>query len=107
MNFFVSEDHCFWYGKPLDKKGESKGPDANNGIGQMWPKTSSGQDETDKEEEDDYDDMQEYIDLFCDKETMSFFRKADHTPPFSEWKMQENCYWRRQNLRDTTNHLIN
>ena len=72
MNFFVSEDHCFWYGKPLDNKGQSKASDANNGISQMWPKSrSSEQDEA--EEDGDYDDMQEYIDLFCDKETMPFF----------------------------------
>ena len=23
MNFFVSDDHCFWYGKPLDEKGQN------------------------------------------------------------------------------------
>ena len=75
----------FWYGKPLGKKGQSKASDANNGIGQMWPKSSSSQQDETEEEDDDYDDMQEYIGLFCDKETMPFFKKADHTPPFSEW----------------------
>ena len=84
MNFFVSEDHCFGYGKPLAERGQGRGaPDANNGISHMWPKSSSS--EQDEAEEDDYDEMQEYINLFCDKETMPFFKKSDHTPPFSEW----------------------
>ena len=39
MNFFVRNEHCFWYGKPLEERGAgaSKQPDTNNGINQMWP----------------------------------------------------------------------
>ena len=34
MNFFVRDEHCFWYGKPLEERGAGKScqPDANNGI---------------------------------------------------------------------------
>ena len=84
MNFFVPDDHCFWYGNSLDEKGQGK-IEANNGINQMWPKSRASQDDTPADGEEE-DDMQEYIQLFCDKETMPFFKKTDRTPPFSEWK---------------------
>lgn len=86
MNFFVADDHCFWYGKPLHEKGQTKVSEANKGIANMWPKASSPRDDEDDKDEEEGFDMQEYIQLFCDKETMPFFKKADRTPPFSEWK---------------------
>ena len=44
MNFSVRDEHCFWYGKPLDDTGEgaSNQSDANNGINQMWPDNLHG-----------------------------------------------------------------
>ena len=75
VNFFIREDHCFWYGKPVENRGGSCKPEANNGISQMWESV-----------EDDKFDMKKFCEQFCDKETMGFFRKADATPPFSEWQ---------------------
>ena len=81
VNFFVRDDHCFWYGKPLEEKGICKESAANHGIALMWDKCNDAVDRDD----DDFD-MAELIDQFCDKETMCFFRKADATPPFAEWR---------------------
>ena len=56
----------------------------------MWPTTQASTDDagddTPIDEEDEGFDMKEYIQLFCDKETVPFFKQADRTPPFSEWK---------------------
>ena len=106
MNFFVSEDHCFWYGKPLDNKGQSKAPDANNGIRQMFEKSSSSE-QDEAEEDDDYDEMQEYINLFCDKETMPFFKNQIIHHLFQNGTMQMACWKRHRILRITRDHLIN
>ena len=99
MNFFIRDEHCFWYGKPLEETGAGKScqPDANNGINQMWPDNLCGStttasakgeesDSGDDDGEEDSFNMEEYIQQFCDKETTGFFRKADHIPPFSEWQ---------------------
>ena len=81
VNFFVCDDHCFWYGKPLKEKGICREPEANNGIANMWkyPKRSDGADS-----DHDDDNLKYLIEKYCDKETMAFFRKADKTPPFAE-----------------------
>ena len=55
------------------RKGQSKASDANNGISQMFSKSSSSE-QDEAEEDDDYDEMQEYINLFCDKETSMGFK---------------------------------
>ena len=90
MNWFVADEHCFWYGTPLEEKGQTKAPNANNGINQMWPDASSQSQQPEHPDKDDEEfDMQEYIQQFCDKETVAFFKKADRTPPLSEWQ----CAW--------------
>lgn len=83
VNFFVCDDHCFWYGKPLEDKGIDRQSEANNGISQMWqsPKQS---DEASPQDDDQFD-MKTFCEQFCDKETLGFFRKADATPAFREW----------------------
>ena len=82
INFFVADDHCFWYGKPLQERGRCK-VEANNGINQMWSKSQASSqqdgvpadDDTPGDEEEEGIDMQEYIQLFCDKVAMPFFKK--------------------------------
>ena len=64
----------------------------------------SEQDEA--EEDDDYDEMQEYINLFCDKETMPFLKKQIIHHLFQNGTMQMTCWKRRQILRITRDHLI-
>jgi len=68
VDFFVRDDHCFWYGKPLEDMGVDKTSGAANGIAQMWREPESSEDE----------------DEFADKETLPLF-KQDRVPPFSEW----------------------
>ena len=100
INFFVLDEHCFWYGKPVEEKGtgESCQSDANNGISKMWPDNLCGsaekREENDSgddngEEEEDSFNMEEYIRQFCDKEITGFFRKADLFPP-----LQMSCFTR-------------
>ena len=71
----------------------------------MFEKTSSSeQDEV--EEDDDYGEMQEYINLFCDKETMPFFKKQIIHHLFRNGTMQMTCWKRHRILRITRDHLI-
>ena len=82
VNFFIRDDHCFWYGKSVEERGTSNASEANNGISQMWDMDASHEPQSDDEDVD----MEEHFAQFRDKETMAFFRKADATPPFSEWQ---------------------
>ena len=83
VNFFVCDDHCFWYGKPLKEKGICRDSEANNGIAQMW-KDPGHSDGADSDHDDDT--LKDLVEQYCDKETMAFFRKPDKTPPFAEWQ---------------------
>ena len=56
----------------------------------MWPEHAAQTDQTEQPDEDDeVISMQQYIQNFSDKESVTFFKKANHTPPFSEWI----CAW--------------
>ena len=78
MNFFIRDDHCYWYGKPCTERGISEASDANNGISHMWQTPHSA--DTDDDEDEDY-----FANL-CDKETAKFFQRSNMAPPFAEWK---------------------
>ena len=89
MNWFVADDHCFWYGKPMEERGLSKASDANKGISQMWSKASSQSQQPEHPDEDDEEfDMQGYIQQSCDQETVAFF-KVITRHLLSEWQ----CAW--------------
>ena len=76
----------------MEARGLSNASDANKGINQMWPNAapaSQSQQPEHPDKDDEEFDMQEYIQQFCDKETVAFFKKADRIPPLSEWQ----CAW--------------
>ena len=75
VDFFVRDDHCFWYGKDVQQMGFDKKPAAANGISQMWgePKREEGSDQEDFAE-------------FACKQTLPAFAYASRVPPFKEWK---------------------
>lgn len=71
MNWFVADDHCVWYGMPLEEKGQSNTSHASNGIANLWPTAcraaSSPQPDDDAYEEDIDFNMQASIPQFFDK----------------------------------------
>ena len=74
VDFFIFDDHCFWYGKDVGDLGKDRSSAAANGISQMWKKkTWSNEDED------------EFAEFAC-KETPQLFAHANKTPPFSEWQ---------------------
>ena len=75
VDFFIKDDHCFWYGKDVQKLGFDKKSSASNGISNMWG-------EPKKEEDIGQEDFEEFV---C-KQTLPAFAYANKVPPFSEWK---------------------
>ena len=72
----------------MNQKSQSEISEATNGINQIWskPHASNKRDDTPTDEDEEGLDMQEHIQLFCDKETMPFLEEAYRTQPFAEWK---------------------
>ena len=71
VNFFVRDDHCFWYGTPLEKRGNKEHQCyANNAIAQMRSVPIGDNDK---------------LDYFRDKDILPCFRRTESVPPLSEW----------------------
>ena len=65
VDFFLRDDHCFFYGKPPSDETPCL---AKQAISHMWK-----------------DPVEEDEDEFKDKELLPFFKQGDTVPPFSEW----------------------
>ena len=83
VDFFIRDDHCFWYGKDVQKLGLDKRPAAANGISQIWE---------DKPQKTEDDTDQEYFKEFACKQTLPVFACASKVPPISEWKRCVELY---------------
>ena len=87
VNFFVRDDHCFWYGSDNKGTAANKAPSAANAFSQKYkPQAQCHDTDTDS---DEGGIVETSIDTssFKQKEIRAFFA-SDTTPPMTKWK----CY---------------
>ena len=73
VNFFVRDNHCFWYGKVLSELGVDKRPGAANAISQSFAGGVYG------EEPPSSDSEEEEIDDFKDRQVAELFKSHEPT----------------------------
>ena len=88
VNFFVRDDHCFWYGNEARGMAVNKASSAANAFSQRYRYKETGAtlingtgqliQSSDDGDEDEIDDFQQ-------RDIRAFFA-SDKTPPMTEWK---------------------
>ena len=87
VDFFIRDDHCFWYGKEAQLMGFDNKSEARNGISNIWKKEEAlTEEEKKKEVTNKEEDIDEYFNNWQCLQTAPCFAVTDKVPPFSEWK---------------------
>ena len=89
VNFFVRDDHCFFYGTEARGTPGNKAPSSANAFSQRYRSTNGIPGETEanqSNEEEGLCDENDKNDYFRQRDIRAFFA-SDKTPPMTQWKL--------------------